>query len=192
MKNNNKSSWFKRFVYRLKMRLTRRMWKEHYPTKEDWKRINEIDWKALEEQQCPTIDRSDHFPLPYVRSHTAISGIDVRFYIIDKENDTRKAVHEVQAFSYSWDPPHGGATGTILAIVFDKSIYPLLQGVKTCRLIAANEFGVQCCMDIEELIVTKLDSGISIDDLVSEEKFTFTAKNITPWYKVSDIPEVPC
>lgn len=49
-------------------------------------------------------------------------------------------------------------------------------------LAAANEYGAQSVMKIFGVELLNENSGVSIDDIVTEQQYTYIAKSITPWY----------
>lgn len=49
-------------------------------------------------------------------------------------------------------------------------------------LAAANEYGAQAVMKIFGVELLNEDSGVSIDDIVTEQRYTYIARSITPWY----------
>lgn len=48
-------------------------------------------------------------------------------------------------------------------------------------LAAANELGAQATMRIFGVELLNENSGVSIDDIVTEQQYTYIAKSITPW-----------
>lgn len=48
-------------------------------------------------------------------------------------------------------------------------------------LAAANEYGAQATMRIFGVELLNENSGISIDDIVTEQQYTYIARSITPW-----------
>jgi hypothetical protein len=48
-------------------------------------------------------------------------------------------------------------------------------------LAAANEYGAQAVMRIFGVELLNENSGVSIDDIVTEQQYTYIAKSITPW-----------
>lgn len=49
-------------------------------------------------------------------------------------------------------------------------------------LAAANEYGAQSVMKIFGVELLNENSGVSIDDIVTEQQYTYIARSITPWY----------
>lgn len=49
-------------------------------------------------------------------------------------------------------------------------------------LAAANEYGAQAVMKIFGVELLNENSGVSIDDIVTEQQYTWIARSITPWY----------
>jgi hypothetical protein len=49
-------------------------------------------------------------------------------------------------------------------------------------LAAANEYGAQAVMKIFGVELLNENSGVSIDDIVTEQQYTYIARSITPWY----------
>ena len=49
-------------------------------------------------------------------------------------------------------------------------------------LAAANEYGAQAVMKIYGVELLNENSGVSIDDIVTEQQYTYIARSITPWY----------
>lgn len=186
--NKKKISWFKRFLLKLRTQLTRLLWKGYYPTKEDWARVNKIDWEALLKEKYPhdTDPLNNYIP---TTSYCSFSGVDTKFYLIDPVNNTRRSIPQVQGCSFVWNPQGGDGElkvrGTIIACLFNKSAYLELIEKDCFSLIAADEFGHMARTDIKGFEITKLSYGIGIDDLVTEEVFEFIAKDLTPWYVVS-------
>ena len=48
-------------------------------------------------------------------------------------------------------------------------------------LAAANEYGAQAVMRIFGVELMNENSGVSIDDIVTEQQYTYIARSITPW-----------
>lgn len=48
-------------------------------------------------------------------------------------------------------------------------------------LVAANEYGASAKMAIYGVEILNENSGVSIDDIVTEQQYTYIARNITPW-----------
>jgi len=48
-------------------------------------------------------------------------------------------------------------------------------------LAAANEYGAQATMRIFGVELLNENSGVSIDDIVTEQQYTYIARSITPW-----------
>lgn len=48
-------------------------------------------------------------------------------------------------------------------------------------LAAANEYGAQATMRIFGIELLNENSGVSIDDIVTEQQYTYIARSITPW-----------
>lgn len=48
-------------------------------------------------------------------------------------------------------------------------------------LAAANEYGAQSVMRIFGVELLNENSGVSIDDIVTEQQYTYIARSITPW-----------
>jgi len=48
-------------------------------------------------------------------------------------------------------------------------------------LAAANEYGAQATMKIFGIELLNENSGVSIDDIVTEQQYTYIAKSIVPW-----------
>jgi hypothetical protein len=48
-------------------------------------------------------------------------------------------------------------------------------------LAAANEYGAQCTMKIFGVELLNENSGVSIDDIVTEQQYTYIARSIIPW-----------
>jgi len=48
-------------------------------------------------------------------------------------------------------------------------------------LAAANEYGAQAIMRIFGVELLNENSGVSIDDIVTEQQYTYIARSITPW-----------
>jgi len=48
-------------------------------------------------------------------------------------------------------------------------------------LAAANEYGAQATMRIYGVELLNENSGVSIDDIVTEQQYTYIARSITPW-----------
>jgi hypothetical protein len=53
-------------------------------------------------------------------------------------------------------------------------------------LAAANEYGAQAIMRIYGVEIMNENSGVSIDDIVTEQQYTYIAKWITPWIAEAD------
>lgn len=53
-------------------------------------------------------------------------------------------------------------------------------------LAAANEYGAQAVMKIFGVELLNENSGVSIDDIVTEQQYTYIARSITPWYYATD------
>jgi hypothetical protein len=49
-------------------------------------------------------------------------------------------------------------------------------------LAAANEYGAQCVMKIFGAELLNENSGVSIDDIVTEQQYTYIARSIIPWH----------
>lgn len=49
-------------------------------------------------------------------------------------------------------------------------------------LAAANEYGAQSVMKIFGVELLNENSGVSIDDIVTEQQYTWIARSITPWF----------
>ncbi len=48
-------------------------------------------------------------------------------------------------------------------------------------LAAANEYGATATMAIYGVEILNENSGVSIDDIVTEQQYTYIARNVTPW-----------
>jgi hypothetical protein len=56
-------------------------------------------------------------------------------------------------------------------------------------LVGSNEYGVSTAMAIIGVELVNEGYGISIDDLVSEQQYTFIAREIVPWKVVNQNPD---
>ena len=74
--------------------------------------------------------------------------------------------------------------GTIVSVVFDKSIFYQLKDEFDLLLIAKNEHGKGSRMGIGGIQVMFMGSGVSIDDTSNEEEYTYKARTFIPWEEI--------
>lgn len=114
----------------------------------------------------------------YSKGYHAFSAVDVK---VSLEKGTESTVYaEIQAVSAAEDLVHGGVSGTIVAIVFDKD--PLREWVgKTFDIVlrASSEYGDRATSVIKDARFSSISWGVSIDDLVMEVCYNFEAKSCT-------------
>lgn len=55
---------------------------------------------------------------------------------------------------------------------------------------ASNESGANMKMTIHGVEILNEGSGVSIDDIVTEQSMTFVARGITPWARLADTPGI--
>jgi len=125
------------------------------------------------------------------RTYTSFSGMD----IIASINGER--IGEIQGISYniSKNPWYKlgkrTITGTMVFIIFDRhALYHLLKEPITyvdeipafdISITGQNEVGQVCTMSIDKVQILTEGQGISVDDIISQQAFTFKAKGVMPW-----------
>ncbi len=114
------------------------------------------------------------------RSYTSFSGTDVRFYL-DGE-----VLGSMQAGSIHADLQ--GVHGTIIILRLEGA-FPFYPGMRFSTLegVAANEYGkVAVVWAVKNGRILDYMTGVSVDDIVIEERYTFEAELVLP----QDHPEV--
>ena len=48
-------------------------------------------------------------------------------------------------------------------------------------ITAANEYGHTCRMSVQGVEIMNVGSGMSVDDITTDESCTFVARSVTPW-----------
>jgi len=175
-----------------------------------WNRL----WKKPEIQECRcwssevmeiatqiAIATEETKTSEHSHSYNSFSGCDVKVYLSDEPDikfgyknadeylewhQRYKCVPEVQAVSFkvSLTTEVDGVGGTLMVVMFSKSLLKTLLEYKHMHLIVANEYGYLAYMSIKHITWQELSYGIAIDDIISEERFDFVAQKIVPWQAV--------
>lgn len=111
-------------------------------------------------------------PSEFTKGYNSFSGVDIKIYFQDEKG--KKAIGTVQGFSYQKQVEDGKIKlyGSAAFIQFDKTENLLGKCVRMLA-VAANEYGnISIVMD-EEIFFDTQSYGIAVDDIVSEEYYTF-------------------
>jgi hypothetical protein len=137
----------------------------------------------------------------FSRSYSSFSGIDIKVYLSNERelvydykdqatyNEWSKkyvSLPELQAISYKINLHGVGegedpVKGTVILVMFDRSHIDTIQQYKHLHLVAANEYGHLCRMSLQDVTWLEASYGVSIDDIVSEERVDYSARRIIPW-----------
>lgn len=138
------------------------------PKKSLWKKI-----KSLFKKEKLKVINSNSL------QYHSFSGVDVKAYFEYKDGSV-EIIAELQAISVHIDF-NKNCCGTIISIVFDKSIVPKLKQVKNIVMLSANEYHSIGYSIIKDFELVSYDYGVSIDDVVSEERSNFKCSEFLPW-----------
>lgn len=145
----------------------------------------------------------------YAASYTTFAGCDMRFCLVP-HLETRDLQEYRKAYGIGRGHTLGSVQaismvskrtkerraeriisgGTLVAILFDKSLLPRLEEGGDLVLMAANEYGDLSMMVLPDFKIVEHRWAISIDDLVSEEEFDYEAGRPIPWDWVA-MPRAP-
>jgi len=114
------------------------------------------------------------------RGYRAFSGVDTKLFV-EYQDGKVEVLPEVQAISISSNNLDPISRGEIIAILFDRSSLPKLQKVKNIALIATTEYGDRSASAFKGVEVTDYSFGISIDDIITEERILFDFKEFVPF-----------
>jgi hypothetical protein len=162
--------------------LTRQLWKKQYPTKDDWKRINNIDWDKIATQEAAEVIHSTP-PPRWSRSYNSFSGVDCKLYFRGEDGSMR-TLSETQKIAIRHNK--SGTWFDLTCVLFDRSSLPLLKTATDVYVCAANEYGSIGQMDFEGIEFQSMTFSISIDDIVCDEVITFHAKTFEPFRAVKE------
>jgi hypothetical protein len=129
------------------------------------------------------------------------SGIDIVIYLSDKKMSVQKAYKSkrsiifkplavVQDFNYvdnRKNKPNttNKVTGSFILTMFDRSSIDRFNQNTNIYAFASNEYGIACGMAITDLNIIVAKGGVTVDSLMNEEEFIYTAKNIEHWTPIS-------
>jgi hypothetical protein len=176
------------------------MWKDFFPTKEDWDQINQIDWEGVAKAHPEQVVTSDY----HTRSFISFSGVDIKLWF-RLHDGSYHPVSEMQGFSWnnilprrSDSTPRAGVEGSLSFVVFDRSIEERLEelgynhyvskGIKDIVLYAGNEYGLMMQADIIDVRFDTISGSSTIDDLVLTETLSFSGRGVVNWRKVDRSP----
>lgn len=148
------------------------------------------------------------------KEHSSFSGVDVKIYFEYKEDykdfepftgeGQGECIPDIQAISWSvqytrpknwaedWLPDLPSIEGTIIAIVFDRDTISLRKdGVKNIYLESVNEYGNGMNARLNNITFTNQSYGVSIDDIISELNWTYTAESFDHWKKIESQDDRP-
>lgn len=135
------------------------------------------------------------------KSYNSFSGSDIKAYWsyegemafyrdANEYGEWSKKYHcvpELQYVSfksnYGYAEPHD-TEGTLTFVVFDRSVAQQLPQSTNLFLVACNEYGNMAIMSFHNLRKRTLSYGVSVDDIVSEERVDFKAERMQPWRKL--------
>ena len=194
-----KQTWFQKFIYSLKYHITKWLWKTkdiHYPTKEDWKTINKIDWDEILHQAHSPIE--GHIPDStkdrFLRNYSTYSPVDMKVYLVSQEDNLTR-VFTMNGLSFKYTNPKNlraqepEIQGSLICTFFNRSSWDVLKEAKHLYLYANNEYGYISRCDFLNIELKFLTYGLTIDDIVTTEIIEFTAMNFIPWRKVEHTAE---
>jgi hypothetical protein len=111
-------------------------------------------------------------------SYTAFSGEDIKVRFVLNDGTVR-IIAELQAFSIKEEDL--GIFADLIFIVFDRSSLPILKKTKHIVFYAANEYGSIASSYLKDISLVSYKTGISVDDLISEETILVKAGSFVPW-----------
>jgi len=120
---------------------------------------------------------ANEYELSYEQRQRTIIGIDDRVQILPEGADPSQSIGSVT----SRDPrvfTANAAQKVIATARYHDQILPF-----DITLSAANEYGHIARMQICNVEVMNCGSGMSIDDITTDESCTFVATSMIPWYK---------
>lgn len=112
-----------------------------------------------------------------MRQFTSFSGVDVRT-LINGENDGL-----VQAISFGRVKQDGQwiTQGSIIRLCLDIGAGTLPDHIDHIQVIGSNEYGASAIFfEVHDVEIIACGSGVSIDDMVIEEQYTFSAREFKP------------
>ena len=137
-----------------------------------------FDWeKDLEELAAIELP-----PKPHRR--WGFSGVDTMAIALNKPNlgvCGAKALPEVQGVSWSHVGSH--ITGSIVSVVDIHSLWPSLPAVVGDLVLqTSTEYGNQGWLLIRDVRIIERGGGVSIDDITTEDVYTYTASEVLGWF----------
>jgi hypothetical protein len=137
--------------------------------------------KGLDDKQKAIQKRGQFY-----KSYNSFSGMDIKVYF-EYDDGTVECIPEIQAISWDIKFLLGPSVshpieGSIVAILFDEDSIALRKNkIQNIVLRAANEYGQCAVARLESVRFKRLQYGISIDDIVSECNWTYTAERFEHW-----------
>jgi len=152
---------------------------------------------SINREKAPIYTMGKADPRSFARGKRGIAG-SLIFIVFDKH----ALLERFKASVFSADKDEKGVRNDIGATgVFDTGTDPFTAGAASNSfnqeetapwysdqippfdivLAAANEYGAQAVMRIYGVELLNENSGVSIDDIVTEQQYTYIAKSITPW-----------
>jgi hypothetical protein len=112
------------------------------------------------------------------------SGADLKFYL-ELQNGQKKYIPEFREISWKEDLIENQVRGQLIFIIFDRdALVPFLQDVKNIHLKVATAVKRISELKFENVIFTERRESLSVDDLISEIHYSFTAQSCTSWKKL--------
>ena len=104
----------------------------------------------------------------FTRGYNSFSGIDIKICFDEK------AIGTVQGFSFHRHINEGKVCieGSACFLMFDQH-HDFIGKTVTMTAVAANEYGALSCLFSEKIRFNSQSYGIAVDDIVSEEWYTF-------------------
>jgi hypothetical protein len=156
-----------------------------------FERVLERFTKPIPEDAVANWKKSDP---QHSRCYNSFAGIDIEMFA-EEEGKEPVLVAELQAISVQHtlrDPSRSMLTrefpirGTLVFVVFDRAVYEQLNKPSLSLVLkATNEYGCRAECRIEGVQLQVASWGISLDDIVMEERVDYRAKSIIPWHPIT-------
>lgn len=116
-----------------------------------------------------------------VRTYTSISGPEMDVYFA--ESDKLVPYAQIHGVSFENVIEDGAPVvrGTLVALVFDTTPFVLGEVFKRMVLQWRSEFGPCSYLEVLDLEITKVSTGVSVDDITTDVVYEFKARGEVAW-----------
>jgi len=126
---------------------------------------------------------------PGKHTRWSFCGVDTEALLVSPERGDQPRIINPAPFvqGISWgntDWNIGGYVGTILSIVNEESMWPHLP-IKLGGIVlqSIDEYGVDAWLVIRNVDIIQRGGGVSIDDITTEDNYTYHAEDVVGWIK---------